>query len=87
MAAKPNPEMDERVLIPLDPELAIRALLKVDPGGPESDPLAIGRRSTDADGKSWTIAQHHEADRMVTLRGDDGESLTISERQVKLSYE
>ena len=31
MPAKPNPEMDERVSIPLDPELAIRALLKVDP--------------------------------------------------------
>ena len=38
MAAKPNPEMDERVVIPLDPELAIRALLAVDPKAPpESD--------------------------------------------------
>jgi hypothetical protein len=31
MAAKPNPDMDERIAIPLDPELAIRALLRVDP--------------------------------------------------------
>jgi hypothetical protein len=37
MAAKPNPEMDERVAIPLDPELAIRALLKVDPDAKPAD--------------------------------------------------
>jgi hypothetical protein len=37
MAPKPNPEMDERVKIPLDPELAIRALLQVDPDAPPAD--------------------------------------------------
>ena len=37
MPAKPNPEMDERVAIPLDPELAIRTLLKVDPDAPPAD--------------------------------------------------
>lgn len=31
MAPKPNPNMDERAAIPLDPETAIRALLQVDP--------------------------------------------------------
>jgi hypothetical protein len=44
MAAKPRPEkhtrpsaaeMDERITIPLDPETAIEALLKVDPDSPE----------------------------------------------------
>jgi hypothetical protein len=35
MAPKPNPDMDERVVIPLDPEAAISALPKVDP---EADP-------------------------------------------------
>jgi hypothetical protein len=40
MAAKPNPDMDERITIPLDPELAIRALLKVDPDAePAADEL------------------------------------------------
>jgi len=29
MAAKPNPDMDERVKIPLDPETALRGLLEV----------------------------------------------------------
>jgi hypothetical protein len=29
-------EMDERITIPLDPETAIKALLKVDPDSPES---------------------------------------------------
>jgi hypothetical protein len=33
MAAKPNPDIDERVHIRLDPEVALRALLKVEPGG------------------------------------------------------
>ena len=37
MAAKPNPNMDERVTIPLDPELAIRALLRVDPDAAPAD--------------------------------------------------
>jgi hypothetical protein len=37
MPAKPNPNMDERVAIPLDPELAIRALLKVDPDAEPAD--------------------------------------------------
>jgi hypothetical protein len=31
MPGKRNPERDERVKIPLDPETALRALLKVDP--------------------------------------------------------
>jgi hypothetical protein len=30
-------EMDERVAIPLDPETAIEALLKVDPDAPAAD--------------------------------------------------
>lgn len=37
MAAKPNPDLDERISIPLDPELAIRALLKVDPDAEPAD--------------------------------------------------
>jgi hypothetical protein len=37
MPAKPNPDMDERISIPLDPELAIRALLRVDPDAPPVD--------------------------------------------------
>ena len=37
MAPKPSPEMDERVKIPLDPELAIRALLRVDPDAKPAD--------------------------------------------------
>lgn len=32
MTDKPKRDLDERVAIPLDPEEAIRALLKVDPG-------------------------------------------------------
>jgi len=31
MPAKPKPELDERVTLPLDPEVALRALLAVDP--------------------------------------------------------
>lgn len=31
MAAKPNPEQDKPVVIPLDPEAALRALLQVVP--------------------------------------------------------
>jgi hypothetical protein len=31
MAGKRNPDRDERVRIPLDPETALRALLAVDP--------------------------------------------------------
>ena len=34
--AKPKADLDERTAIPLDPEEAIRALLKVDP---ESEPV------------------------------------------------
>jgi hypothetical protein len=34
---KPKRDLDERVAIPLDPETAIRALLKVDPKGPPVD--------------------------------------------------
>lgn len=37
MAAKPNPDMDERVSIPLDPETALRGLLKVDPDAEPAD--------------------------------------------------
>jgi hypothetical protein len=37
MAPKPNPDMDERTVIPLDPELAVSALLRVDPGAPPAD--------------------------------------------------
>ncbi len=39
MPAKPNPERDERVKIPLDPETALRALLVAD-----SDSGSSGRR-------------------------------------------
>ena len=31
MAAKPNPDMDERVAIPLDPETALRGFLEIRP--------------------------------------------------------
>jgi hypothetical protein len=31
MPAKPNPDKDERVKIPLDPETALRALLAMNP--------------------------------------------------------
>lgn len=31
MAPKPNPELDEKIALPLDPEEALRALLAVDP--------------------------------------------------------
>lgn len=31
---KPERDMDERIAIPLDPELAIRALMRVDPDAP-----------------------------------------------------
>ena len=44
MAAKPNPEMDELISIPLDPELAIRALLKVDPDAEPADGSAPSER-------------------------------------------
>jgi len=37
MAAKPNPEMDERVTIPLDPETALRQLMKVAPNDKTQD--------------------------------------------------
>jgi hypothetical protein len=37
MPAKPNPEKDERVKIPLDPETALRALLQVDPDDKPAD--------------------------------------------------
>jgi hypothetical protein len=33
--------LDERVSIPLDPELAIRALLKVDPEAPPADDALV----------------------------------------------
>ena len=45
MAAKPNPDMDERIKIPLDPELAIRALLRVDPDAPPADDKPRGQSS------------------------------------------
>jgi hypothetical protein len=37
MAGKPNPERDERVKLPLDPETALRALLAVDPEDEPAD--------------------------------------------------
>jgi hypothetical protein len=37
MAGKPNPDKDERVKIPLDPETALRALLAVDPDDEPAD--------------------------------------------------
>lgn len=37
MPAKPKPELDERVALPLDPEEALRALLAVAPDS-ESNP-------------------------------------------------
>jgi hypothetical protein len=39
VAAKPNPDLDERISIPLDPELAIRALLQTGPH-PDDDKSA-----------------------------------------------
>lgn len=46
--ARPNPERDEKVVIPLDPETALRALLKVKPGDEEEDQEA--REDADPDG-------------------------------------
>jgi hypothetical protein len=37
MPGKPNPDRDERVKIPLDPETALRALLAVDPDDEPAD--------------------------------------------------
>ena len=37
MSGKRNPERDERVKIPLDPETALRALLAVDPDDEPAD--------------------------------------------------
>jgi len=37
MPGKPNPERDERVSFPLDPETALRALLAVDPEDEPAD--------------------------------------------------
>jgi hypothetical protein len=37
MPGKPNPDKDERVKIPLDPETALRALLAVDPDDEPAD--------------------------------------------------
>jgi hypothetical protein len=37
MPAKPNPDRDERVRLPLDPETALRALLAVDPDDEPDD--------------------------------------------------
>ncbi len=37
MSGKPNPDKDERVNIPLDPETALRALLAVDPDDEPAD--------------------------------------------------
>jgi hypothetical protein len=37
MPATPNPDMDERVAIPLDPETALRGLLQVQPEKPGDD--------------------------------------------------
>jgi len=37
MPGKPNPERDERVKIPLDPVVTLRALLAVDPDGEPAD--------------------------------------------------
>jgi hypothetical protein len=36
-AAQPNPDLDERVRIPLDPETALRELLKVNPDAEPAD--------------------------------------------------
>ena len=38
---KPKHDMDERVAIPLDPELAIRALLRVDPDAPPAEDALV----------------------------------------------
>jgi hypothetical protein len=46
MPAKPNPDMDERVAIPLDPELAISALLQVDPNAEEADTVSTSDNLT-----------------------------------------
>jgi hypothetical protein len=37
---KPSKQPEERVAIPLDPETALRALLKVDPAPPKPAPRA-----------------------------------------------
>lgn len=42
--AKPNPERDEKVAIPLDPETALKALLQVDP---DDDPKDDDQREDD----------------------------------------
>jgi hypothetical protein len=46
MAAKPKPERDEPVKIPLDPETALRALLAVDP---EDEPVILAEAGADAE--------------------------------------
>ena len=50
MAGKPNPDMDERVVIPLDLELAIRALLRVDPDAPPANDEKHDKRGVERDG-------------------------------------
>lgn len=38
MAAKPKPELDKKVALPLDPEEVLRGLLAVDPDSEPDDP-------------------------------------------------
>jgi hypothetical protein len=51
--AKPNPDRDERLKLPLDPETALRALLAVDPedeptGGKQEPEAATGQGTSEA---------------------------------------
>jgi hypothetical protein len=46
MPGKPNPEKDERVKLPLDPETALRALLAVDPDDEPADEKKAAEKGT-----------------------------------------
>ena len=48
MPGKPNPEKDEHVKLPLDPETALRALLAVDPDSEPADATQAGESGADS---------------------------------------
>lgn len=50
MPAKPNPDRDEPVKLPLDPETALRALLAVDPDDEPADEPADDDREQEKRG-------------------------------------
>lgn len=57
---KPKHDMDERVKLPLDPELAIRALLQVDPN---SEPAAADQWCPETwMGKQCILRAGHESE-------------------------